>query len=271
MSTAFVSEKFPVHLWLHEASLAGCYLYSAAKSSSVDWAREFVAAKSGQEMYSLEPEDFHARGITFLGPVLARARSAIVSSRQAADVVRRECADGPPILVLPLAFPVVPAVYVPPARRVVSVGWLAPNKRPAVLVHLAARLGVDVSFVGPVLDPVADEMRALAVRLGVAERIEITGRLPQNDFDRVVASARVGVQLRTGSIGQRSAAVNDLVARGIPVVTDVLDEGAGAIVPVDIVGLDDASAADVVAAAIGDLLDDDVQWFAASQIGRAHV
>ena len=269
VSTALVAERHPTHVWLHEASLAGCYLNAAIKSSSEEWARGFVAERSerGSEFYSLEPEDFHREGVTLLGPVLRSARSVIVSSNEAADVVRRVNPDCPPVLVLPLAFPEVDAVSVAPTRRIVSAGWLAFNKRPGVLVHLARELDVDVDFVGPQIAVVAEHVRELARELGVSERVRVSGRLDEADFNRALLTARFGLQLRTGSIGQRSAAINDLVARGVPVITNMVsaDDSRPAIRSVQIEGLDDRSSAQLLTPLVSELLDDDGAWRVASR------
>ena len=51
------------------------------------------------------PRRFDELGVRLLGETLDRARSVVVSSRQAADIVRRLRPDGPPLLVLPLGHP----------------------------------------------------------------------------------------------------------------------------------------------------------------------
>ena len=49
-----------------------------------------------------------------------------------------------------------------------------------------------------------------------------TGRLSDDDYDRTLRSASLAIQLRLhGGRGERSAAVNDLRSRGIPVICDI--------------------------------------------------
>ncbi len=80
--------------------------------------------------------------MTLLAPTIDGARSVIVSSDSAASTVRAMAADGPPILVLPLAFPPVgDPPSVPPTREIVAVGWLAANKAPMLAFELLSRLG----------------------------------------------------------------------------------------------------------------------------------
>jgi len=68
-----------------------------------------------------------------------------------------------------------------------------------------------------------------------------------DEYDRRLRGARVGVQLRRDARGQRSAAVADLRARGIPVVTDFEDGGTH---------LDE----DALVREITVLLNDDAAW-----------
>ena len=86
-------------------------------------------------------------GVTLLGETLDRARSVIVSSRQAADTVRRLRPDGPPVLVLPLGHGATVEPARTPARGdIVAVGWLAANKSPELAIDVLSRLAPDVTL-----------------------------------------------------------------------------------------------------------------------------
>jgi len=272
-----VAERWPVHAWLHEASLVGCHVGTAHLSGNEDWARSMIAervgARSSEFVDLLDADEHHRRGVTFLEPVLRSAKSVIVSSRVAADVVHRIDPSAAPVLVLPLAFPEVEPIVATPSRSIVSAGWVDHNKRPGVLVHLAAILGVDVTFVGGVNGDTGEHIERLAARLGVADRIHLTGRVSVADYDRHVGSHRVAVQLRNDASGQMSAAINDLVARGIPVITSMathtpVPDGGLAIVDID--GMSDDDAARVVAESIRTLLDNDQAWRSASTAAVDH-
>ncbi|MBU3689415.1 MAG: hypothetical protein B7C54_01670 [Acidimicrobiales bacterium mtb01] len=271
LSTAFVAESFPTHLWLHEASLAGCYLHAVAHSSSSEWGKAFIERRSelGADFHSLAPEDFQVRGIPLLRAVLAKARSVVVSSVAAAERVVSSSVDCPPVLVLPLAFPDVPGVVTKPIRRVVSIGWLGTNKRLEVLAHVARLAAVDVVFIGPTVPRAVDGLRATARELGVSERISILGQLSEERLHHEILASRVGIQLRADSTGQRSAAVNDLLARGLPVVTNIAEESVGSGLRfADTTGLEDETAAQLVVESVGGLLDDDDEWVASSRSAR---
>ena len=271
-----VAEQWPVHAWLHEATLVGCHVGTAHLSGNEEWARtmltERVGARAAEFADLLDADEHHRRGVTFLEPVLRSAKSVIVSSRAAADVVARVDTSAPPVLVLPLAFPTVEPVTRIPARSIVVAGWVDHNKRPDVLVHLAEILGVEVTFVGGVHGDTGDHLRHLAERLGVSNRIYVTGRVSTADYDHHLRAHRVAVQLRSDASGQMSSAVNDLVARGIPVVTSLATHepiGDGALVHVNIDGRSDKEAARVVAEAVRPLLDDDQLWQRASTAGSS--
>ncbi|MFM8945588.1 MAG: glycosyltransferase [Actinomycetota bacterium] len=270
-----VAETFPVHAWLHEASLVGCHVGVAHLSGNESWARSMIAERVGAHASAhvalLDADEHHRRGVTVLEPVRRSAASVIVSSRTAADEVLRIDGSAPPILVLPLAFPAIEPVVDVPARSIVSAGWIDHNKRPGVLVRVAALLGVDLTFVGGVHGDAGDHIDQLATDLGVRDRVHVTGRLTDTEFDRHLRSHRVAVQLRSDASGQMSAAVNDLVARGIPVITSMRTHAIiadGGLDVVDIDELPDDRAARVVTESIRPLLDDDEAWRRASAAAR---
>lgn len=271
LSTALVAESVPTHLWLHEASLAGCYLYAVAHSPSTDWSRSFIERRSeaGSAFFSIAPDDFHQQGIPLLRGVLKNARSVVVSSVAAAERIVHHHADCPPVLVMPLAFPEVSGPMSMPERRVVSIGWLGTNKRLDVLAHVAHKVGVDVVLVGPIVPEAVAALQETARRLEVSDRIKVLGHVDADRLHREIVSSRVGIQLRSDTSGQRSAAVNDLLARGLPVITNIADGSIGSSLRfVDIDHLGDEAAAELVIDALGGLLDDDVEWSASSDSAR---
>jgi glycosyltransferase involved in cell wall biosynthesis len=261
-------------VWLHEASLVGAYVGLAHASGSRDWAVDHVWAHLDERERELvdragvDPLDapaLHTLGVTMLGEVLDRARSVIVNSSRAAAMVRRERPDGPPVLVLPHAHhPAREPDHVPDRGDVVAVGWLAGNKSPDVAVDVLRRLidvhdGARLTFVGAADGDTADHVRALARRAGVADRVQFTGRLADDEYVTRIGAARVGLQLREGDLGEMSGAVADLAAAGIPTVTTLQTEGPSR-PGVRVVELD----AERIASEIAPLLTDDAGWRAAS-------
>lgn len=280
VATAELAVRVPTHVWLHEATLVGIHLGLAHLSGSPRWAddhvRSVVAACEGDAALARvshalgDPDLLAADGVTLLRQTLDAARSVIVSSERAAAIVRSVRSDGPPVLVLPLAFPPpVPPPGPPSTRCIAAVGWLDANKAPDLAVETLAELigthGVGdarLTFVGSPAGTAADDVRRTARRLGVADRVEITGRVDDTAYDHQVSTARVGLQLRTEDRGEMSAAIGDLVAHGVPTVTNLQTAAPSSdglrVVPT-------AATAGVLAAAMVDLLTDDTAWSSASR------
>jgi glycosyltransferase involved in cell wall biosynthesis len=229
MSVARASE-YACHVWLHEPTLVGCHVGVGHQSGSREWADEYMRDKLrdcnvSEQLWPkdlLDAEAYHAAGIHFLEPVLRHARSVIVSSDEAAQKIRSIRADIP-ILVLPLAHAICePVTQWPSEQLVVSVGWIDASKRPDEVVHSLARMSARLLFVGEASDEVQEQIMTLAEKLGMAARVSFTGRLSDDEYDRTLRSASLGIQLRlNGGRGERSAAVNDLRSRGIPVICDI--------------------------------------------------
>ena len=276
VATVELVGRVPCHVWLHEASLVGVHLGLAHASGSERWAvdrvREVaIAAESSDVLATLSDSDLldapllDGLGVTLLRPVLDRARSVIVSSDRAAATVRRLRPDGPPLLVLPLASPAVDvARRTPPAAGgLVVVGWLAANKAPLVALDVLDQLSSDhdatLTFVGPTTDEAADAVESAARRLGLTDRVTISGRVDDETYRARLLDARVGVQLRAGDRGEMSAAVVDLLAHGVPTVTNLSTAGPSS-PGLRVVDLD----VDALVAAISTLLTDDAAWVLAS-------
>jgi len=205
----------------------------------------------------LDADALRRAGVTLLAGLVRRAASIIVSTREARALVGRVLAEqgAPPprILVLPLAIPPVSSSgRVPSGHDVVSLGWLAPNKAPEVVLQAFADLDpmppdARLVFAGAAVGGIAADLRREAQRRGIADRLVITGHLEPSAYRVLVAGARVGVQWRHGHQGEQSAAVNDLVAAGVPTITNLPATGT----------LDDLSH-------LGRLLVDDDAWRVAS-------
>jgi glycosyltransferase involved in cell wall biosynthesis len=232
-----------VHLWLHEASLVGVHLGLAHASGSQDWANQYVAERLAASeplnrqhpADALDAEALRRHGVTLLAELASRAASVVVSTEVAADTVRRAVRDvgrqAPPVLVLPLAFPHVTATgEPPPGCDVVSLGWLAPNKAPEVILDAFAAVPdlpdeARLVFAGPVQGDIVEQVHTLARARGVADRLVVTGHLDAAAYAATIAGARVGMQWRHGHQGEQSAAVNDLVAAGVPTITNLPSTG----------------------------------------------
>ena len=229
MSAARASE-YACHVWLHEPTLVGCHVGVGHQSGSREWADDYMRDRLrdcnlAEQLWPqdlLDAEAYHAAGIHFLEPVLRHARSVIVSSDEAAQKIRSIRADVP-ILVLPLAHEICePVAQWPSDQLVVSVGWIDASKRPKEVVQSLARMKARLLFVGEASEEIQKQVMDVANKLGMASQVSFTGRLSDEEYDRTLRSASLAIQLRLhGGRGERSAAVNDLRSRGIPVICDI--------------------------------------------------
>ena len=229
MSVARASE-YACHVWLHEPTLVGCHVGVGHQSGSREWADDYMRDRLRdcnvpEQLWPqdlLDAEAYHAAGIHFLEPVLRNARSVIVSSDEAAQKIRSIRTDVP-ILVLPLAHETCePVAQWPSDQLVVSVGWIDASKRPEEVVQSLSRMKARLLFVGEASEKIQEQVMNVADKLGMASRVSFTGRLSDDEYDRTLRSASLAIQLRVqGGRGERSAAVNDLRSRGIPVICDI--------------------------------------------------
>jgi glycosyltransferase involved in cell wall biosynthesis len=142
-----------------------------------------------------------------------------------------------------------------------SFGIVDPTKLPHLLVSAVAALrgntDIQIAFVGPVSDALADRLRTQASELGLGERIHITGRVERSVYLEYLGRATVGVQLRAGFGGEASAAVGDCLAAGLPTIVSNLgwmaDLPVGTAVKLDYVSA--SSASEELAGELADLLD----------------
>jgi hypothetical protein len=177
----------------------------------------------------------------WLPDVIASARSIIVGSDRLAGVVRQIAPDGPPILVMPPAYPNVSPVVDTPERVIAIAGG-----DESVHQYLADTLSATLFSI--------DDQ---SVTSGVRER-----RL---------LSARAGVEVRTNERGFVSTTVTHMMACGIPTITDLAAHGPFAGKALADTGLVvvDSDELDTIADALRPVLDDDRKWLEASTAAKA--
>jgi hypothetical protein len=176
----------------------------------------------------------------WLSDMIGVARSVIVGSDWLAGVVRRIARDGPPVLVMPPAHPVVDPIVETPNRVVVVVGGDA-----EVGQYLSESLAAEIIFLDDEMTPDVTEARLL--------------------------SARAGVEIRTHERGFASTTVTHMMARGIPTITslDAHAPFADALSTAGLVVVEDSD--DIVSSVVEVLrpiLDDDRAWLAASTAAK---
>ncbi|MEY3618525.1 MAG: hypothetical protein RL726_1223, partial [Actinomycetota bacterium] len=251
------------HVWLHEPTLVGCHVGIGHLSGQRDWAetrlrdelRRAGVSESAWPADILDADGYHRANITFLEPVLAAAETVIVSSDDAADVVKSIEPNHPPLLVMPLAAPRNERATMPVGRTIVSYGWLDESKKPELLIGAVATLSgwmrdIRLVFAGGCSPELRARLDSVVAARHLEEWVHFTGWLDAHQLTHTLLSARVGVQLRRNARGQRSAAVAEFRSRGIPVITDI--------------EVEEITDADVLAEELRPLLTSDQDWQQAS-------
>lgn len=183
----------------------------------------------------------------WLADVIGSARSIIVGSDWLAGVVRQLSPEGPPILVMPPAHPIVDPVVDTPERVIAIAGGDA-----------------------TVCEYLSEALSAHIVRLGDIE-------MPPELRESRVLSSRAGVEIRTTERGFASTTVTHMMARGIPTITTLgahAPFAASALAESGLVVLDgdDEDRDDLVARLVEHLrpiLDDDREWLTASTAAKS--
>ena len=174
----------------------------------------------------------------WLPDVIATARSIIVGSDRLAGVVRQIAPDGPPILVMPPAYPNVSPVVDTPERVIAITGG-----DDSVHRYLADTLSAT-------LFSIDDQSVTSDVR------------------ERRLLSARAGVEFRTTERGLASTTVTHMMARGIPTITDLAAHSPFAGDSLLDTGLVVVDELDTIADALRPVLDDDRVWLEASTAAK---
>jgi glycosyltransferase involved in cell wall biosynthesis len=225
----------------HDVRLTGLYGWCAAVRPELE-PRGFRGALEAMYGWRVPPElgleggiDYESAdryGVYMAREVIAFCEQFLVHSRYAAQLARLDAAaaDLSKIEILPFGFP-DPGEFPTgeaDARVVGTFGLIAPVKQVAKVLEAFALLAerepdLRLAIVGP---PVGEEERLRyglqAERLGIGERVEITGELPEADFRSRLAGTTVAVQLRATSNGESPASVADCLAAGVPTITTAL-------------------------------------------------
>lgn len=223
---------------LHDGWLKGLYAWRAQQGGEpFDHAlRRMYGDRLPSELSSagwISDEDALRLDIRMLGDVIEVADVIWVHSRVAADAVRRDAAraqvDCPDVRVLPFAFPPVREAHTKPqppgdaSPLIVSMGLVAPNKQPDVLMESVAELrnaslDAEIAFVGGLDDGYRHELEATADRLHIRRSVTFTGEVSDDEYRSWLDRADLAVQLRPASGGEASLTVAEAMASGVPCV-----------------------------------------------------
>lgn len=146
-----------------------------------------------------------------------------------------------------IPFPVVPAplaerrpTEVGGEFRIGVFGFITAHKRLPVILDAFALVRHRVPRARLVIvgdAPLEVDVQGLVQARGLADVVEITGYSSSSGFDRLLGSVDIGVNLRVPTLGETSAVVTGLLAKGTPVIVsrggwyDELPDAAVARVP----------------------------------------
>lgn len=219
------------HLWLHEATALGAVIGPAHFGGGERWTKSRLDELGVERIAGvdvMDPVTMHDRGVTVLNQAVSEARSIIVTSDEARDALMYQFGEElPPTVVIPLAHPVRDPSTVG-GHRVVSFGVVDDNKRPDALLDLLVRCeDIHLDIIGPITNERRAEIERNADRRQVLDRLTLHGRVDDDALDELFSDVRCAVQLRSGHPGQMSAAICELLSRGIPVITNMTTHGEG--------------------------------------------
>ncbi|MGI8793855.1 MAG: glycosyltransferase [Acidimicrobiales bacterium] len=214
----------------------------------------------------LSPEDVTEWGTPMARDVIARSDRFITTSTFAADWARIDARaeDRHKVATIPFPFPPPNPSAASGRHRhetIATFGIVDPTKQPELLIDAFSLLAADrrrarLIFVGTVDAELERSLRARAE--DCADRVEFTGAVDYQTWTAYLHEAWVGVQLRSTTNGEASAAVADCLAAGLPTVVTAL--GAMLDVPSNAaMHVPAGLAADELAAVLSRLLDDKAQ------------
>lgn len=228
--------RHPAIVIAHDVRLTGLYAWTAANRPDLE-PRGFHGAlhaiSPGRAPWEvgltgwLDVREYDRYGILMAREVISAARRYLVHSRYAADLAQLDAGPGDEhkIGVLPFGM-VAPEEFdaSPPADGtplVATFGIVGPAKQPEKLLEGFARLLVHepeagLIFVGPVDQAEHGRLTGIALALGVADRVEFTGELQEDEFYSWISKASVAVQLRGASNGETSGTITRCLAAGVP-------------------------------------------------------
>jgi glycosyltransferase involved in cell wall biosynthesis len=283
-------DEVPGVVVLHDLGLAAMWRVAEGQGGPPGLLREVVFRSHGhvalQDLGRVPWDTFVSRWPASL-PLVERSLGVVVHSQATLARVPESWRDGwhAPWFVLP------PLWEVPArpedrcaARRalgvgegdllVCSFGMVAPTKEPGKLLEGALQLPeglrrrVRVVFVGDDAYLASVELREVLGRARAAGlRVESTGRVERDEYQRFLQGADLAVQLRRDSRGETSGALLDVLAAGVPAI--VQRTGSFSELPDDVVwALGPRSGPGELREALQLLLDDEEARAKLGQAGR---
>jgi glycosyltransferase involved in cell wall biosynthesis len=259
-------ERHPGVVTLHDPALTDLRHWLLREPASAVQARAALVAEEGYPAALSNDPGMGSAGVlaAALGVIVhsahARARLA-----EAYGVRATRHVEVLPHLRAPLALPDRGAARAAlglgtEAEVIAAFGLVTPRKVPLLLLEgfaalARARPAAVLVFVGGAVDGLDAALAEGARRLGLPERVRVTGRVPVEAYRQWLAAADLAVQLRQDSTGETSGAVKDALAAGLPTLVNA--HGAMAELPPETCRqLPEGFGAADLAAALREMLED---------------
>lgn len=264
--TLSLARRFPGVAWLHDVELTGLYITYARRllaqehevSEAValfrDVLERYKERAPGVPITEVDwgwatYEPYRRAGVRFTLELARDAAACLVPSQRARRMLEFDAGPPellPPVHVLPLAVPLgdrrAGRAVNPPC--VVTLGRQdLEAKQPEIVLESMAMVmrarPARLALVGAIRPELEAQLVQRADELSIGDAFEITGYVDDGEYRRRLGEASCAIQLRLASgNGEGSAAVNDALAAGLPVVTNImscreLPAGAVQLVPPD--------------------------------------
>jgi glycosyltransferase involved in cell wall biosynthesis len=262
-------------VWLHDVRMVGFWrTYTTDRlADPVAFMRERLSESYGPRVPRMDlvanpfEHEWHRRHGLFMTRDWVRPANGLLVNSAFAErlLILDQGPAGPLPPVQRLFVPLPPPHGDPNVQRdtdppvVATFGVVDPVKQPRRLIEAmaatSARLRARLVFVGPVGEDPQREIEAHAEALGVADRVEFTGDVAEDDYWSWLRRATVAVQLRGIINGESSATICDCLAAGLPVITNMVN-AAEEFPPEAVVAVDYALADDELEQRIVELVED---------------
>ncbi|MGA0332817.1 MAG: glycosyltransferase [Kiritimatiellia bacterium] len=235
--------KCPGVVWMHDARLSGLYYMEACTSVSppevLEWLQaylekefstEFERGMIAQEVFSAA-HIFLEKAPPMTREVFRKSLAVVVHSAQAEQMIREENPEiDTPVYRIPLAadlrLPGNQPVRDDP-KWIVVFGTMGPAKAPEKVARIFGQLirefpDLRLAFVGAMDEgskmQIFEECRTLEVP---EDKLVFTGFVERRDYEKWLSRADLAIFRRERDNGESSAAANDCLSAGVPLLSNI--------------------------------------------------
>jgi glycosyltransferase involved in cell wall biosynthesis/SAM-dependent methyltransferase len=245
MRTQDFASNIPGVIWQHDVNLPGLFINGAnrkgTKTETAAHARDILRRYYGDRYSELAPSDndllnllwYVENNLGMTRPILESAQGVIVHSKHARSVLEKEQGEDLtklPVYHLPLACPGFSDIEdrrVPGRIQITVFGIVGHPKAPELLIKMCALLkkehpSIQLTFVGSIDEPLRQALQRVSDEHGLNNGdVEYTGYVSADKYLDWLFRTDIAVTARRFSNGESSAAANDCLAAGLPVVSNL--------------------------------------------------